>query len=450
MKDRFGFDWSGVAGAPYWSKPQLGRRMFFRHVASAVAGYLLLPGRPLERVARASVSPKATAKNVVFIMMQGAPSHTDTFDLKAGNPFPRSFNPTTYNGLLFPQGLMPHLAGQLDSIALVRSMRAWANVHGLMQQWVQIGRNPAKPTSKISPHIGSVVALELTRKDAILPAFLALNGTPPASSGFLPVADAPFVVTAGGGLPNTSHPDGRDRFAARNAVLQALEAGAVPGEDLGSGPDEMKEWKTRSRSLMYNSDVDRIFNLDPDDKTRYGNTAFGNACVTARNLLRADMGTRFIQITLGSWDYHSNLYAQLIPMAGQFDAGLGALLVDLKADGLLDQTLIVAQGEFGRTVGNLNGNSGRDHFQQQAMLVAGAQVRGGRAIGETDSLGSKTIDPGWSRERDVRAEDIEATIYSALGIDWTTLRQDSRFGRGYEYVPSAGEDLYGPLHELWG
>ena len=322
MKDRFGFDWSGVTGAPYWSKPQLGRRMFFRHVASAVAGYLLLPGRSLERVAKASVLPKGTAKNVVFIMMQGAPSHTDTFDLKAGNPFPRSFNPTTYNGLLFPQGLMPHLAGQLDSIALVRSMRAWANVHGLMQQWVQIGRNPAKPTSKISPHIGSVVALELTRKDAILPAFLALNGTPPASSGFLPVADAPFVVTAGGGLPNTSHPDGRDRFATRNAVLQALEAGAVPGEDLGAGPDEMMEWKTRSRSLMYNSDVDRIFNLDPDDKTRYGNTAFGNACVTARNLLRADMGTRFIQITLGSWDYHSNLYAQLIPMAGQFDAGL--------------------------------------------------------------------------------------------------------------------------------
>jgi hypothetical protein len=370
--------------------------------------------------------------------------------LKAGNPFPRSFNPTTYNGLLFPQGLMPHLAGQLDSIALVRSMRAWANVHGLMQQWVQIGRNPAKPTSKISPHIGSVVALELTRKDAILPAFLALNGTPPASSGFLPVADAPFVVTAGGGLPNTSHPDGRDRFATRNAVLQALEAGAVPGEDLGAGPDEMMEWKTRSRSLMYNSDVDRIFNLDPDDRTRYGNTAFGNACVTARNLLRADMGTRFIQITLGSWDYHSNLYAQLIPMAGQFDAGLSALLADLKTDGLLDQTLIVAQGEFGRTVGNLNGNSGRDHFQQQAMLFAGAQVRGGRAIGETDSLGSKTTNPGWSRERDVRAEDIEATIYSALGIDWTTLRQDSRFGRGYEYVPSAGEDLYGPLHELWG
>ena len=162
-------------------------------------------------------------------MMQGAPSHTDTFDLKAGNPLPSSFNPTTYNGVLFPQGLMPKLADQIDSIALVRSMRAWANVHGLMQQWVQIGRNPATPTSKISPHIGCVVALELTRKDAILPAFLALNGTPPAASGFLPVADAPFVVTAGSGLPNTTHPDGRDRFATRNALLQAIGGGLRAG-----------------------------------------------------------------------------------------------------------------------------------------------------------------------------------------------------------------------------
>ena len=449
MKDHFGYDWSGVTGAPYWSKPQLGRRMFFRHVTSAIGGYLLLDGRPLERVAHAAVSPKATAKNVVFIMMQGAPSHTDTFDLKVGNALPKSYNPTAYNGVMFPQGLMPKLAGQFDSIALVRSMRAWANVHGLMQQWVQIGRNPAVPTSKISPHIGSVVALELSKKGAILPAFLALNGTPPAASGFLPVADAPFVVTAGSGLPNTTHPDGSDRFQTRNALLQSLEAASDLG-DLGSGPDEIAEWKTRSQSLMYNSDVDRIFNLVADDKVRYGNTNFGNACATARNLLRADMGTRFIQITLGSWDYHQNLYAQLTPMAAQFDAGLAALLSDLRTDGLLDQTLIVAQGEFGRTVGNLNGNAGRDHFQQQAMLFAGAGIRGGRAIGSTDDLGATTVDPGWSRQRDVRPEDVEATIYSALGIDWTTLRQDSRFGRGYEYVPSASQDLYGPLNELWG
>src|SRR5439155_395680 len=141
MKDRFGFDWSKIQGAPYWKKPMLGRRMFFRHVASAVGGYFLLPTRPMETIAKASVSTKNTAKNVIFIMMAGAPSHTDTFDLKEGPWTPASFNPTSYNGLRFPQGLMPTLATQLDSIALLRSVYAWAGVHGLMQAWVQIGRN---------------------------------------------------------------------------------------------------------------------------------------------------------------------------------------------------------------------------------------------------------------------------------------------------------------------
>ena len=75
--------------------------------------------------------------------------------------------------------------------------------------------------------------------------------------------------------------------------------------------------------------------------------------------------------------------------------------------------------------------------------------RAARAIGSSDLNGRFTAEPGWVRDRDVRAEDIEATIYSALGIDWTTLRKDNRFGRGFEYVPSADQDLYGPVHELW-
>src|SRR5438045_8914113 len=114
MKDRFGFDWSNIQGRPYWSKPMLGRRMFFRHVASALGGYLLPPARPLETIAKAAVTTKNTAKNVIFIMMAGAPSHTDTFDLKEGPWTPSSYAPTSYNGVRFPQGLFPTLAAQFD------------------------------------------------------------------------------------------------------------------------------------------------------------------------------------------------------------------------------------------------------------------------------------------------------------------------------------------------
>jgi len=347
---------------------------------------------------------------------------------------------------------MPKLADQINSLALLRSVRAWANVHGLMQSWVQIGRSPAAPTAKISPHIGSIVSLELTRKDAILPTFMALNGTPRAASGFLPVAHAPFLLTAGEGLPNTSHPDGSDRYNSRMALLKDSEGIAMPAGRLGSGPDELAEWKLRSQMLMYNSSIDRIFVLNGADKRRYGNSDFGNACLTARNLLSANLGTRFIQITFGSWDHHSGLYQKLVPMAADFDSGLSALMTDLKASGTFNETLIVAQGEFGRSVGPLNGGQGRDHYPQQTVLFAGGGTQGGRAIGATDDMGAQTAEFGWSRNRDVRSEDIEATIYSALGIDWTKLLRDNRFGKGYEYVPSAsgGDDLYGPVHELWG
>src|SRR5688572_22766684 len=133
MKDRFGFDWSQRQGTPFWAKPELGRRMFFRHLASAMGGYFLLPGRPMETVARAAPATKNRAKNCVFILLQGAPSHVDTFDLKEGPWLPARFNPTSYGNIRFPQGLMPKLAEQLDSVALLRSVRAWAGVHGLMQ-----------------------------------------------------------------------------------------------------------------------------------------------------------------------------------------------------------------------------------------------------------------------------------------------------------------------------
>jgi Protein of unknown function (DUF1501) len=452
-KDRFGFDWSKIQGAPFWSRPQLGRRMFFRHVASAVSGYFLLPTRPMETIARAQVATKNTAKNVIFILMAGAPSHTDTFDLKEGPWTPSTFNPTSYGDVRWPQGLMPQLATQLDSVALLRSVYAWAGVHGLMQTWVQIGRNPASALSKVAPHIGSVVSLEMTKPGQTLPAFVALNGQTAAGSGYLATNNAPFQVNAGSALPNTSHRDGTTRFEARYGLLQDIDTETRYFNDIGPGPGEMAAWNLKARLLMYNSSVDNIFNFNQAEKNRYGNSGFGNACITARNLLQANLGTRFIQITFGSWDHHVAIYApnaQLIPMATQFDNGLATLIADLKSSGLLDQTLIIAQGEFGRTVGPPNSNGGRDHLQQQAALFAGGGIRGGRPVGSTNPTGGDTADPGWSRNRYVRPEDIEATIYSALGIDWTTVRHDDPLGRGFEYVPFSEEDLYGPVHELWG
>lgn len=454
-KNRFGIDWSKVQGTQFWRRPQLNRRMFFRNAATAVGGYWLMPGRPMETVAKGAGTPIGTAKNCIFILLAGAPSHTDTFDLKEGPWTPAFFNPTSYGDIRFPQGLMPKLAGQMDSIALVRSVRAWATAHGIAQDWLQIGRNPVSGLSKIAPHIGSVVSVELSSssRQHVLPTFISLNTGQGRGEGYLPPENAPFYVSPnGGGLPNTRHPDGPDALDRRYGMLQDIDAEWRSTPARGGNTDEVVKFNIAARQLMYNGDVDKIFNFDQNTRNAYGNTSFGNACVTARNLLRADMGTRFIQITLGGWDHHVNIYqpnTNLQAMTKQLDAGLGQLMQDLKDDGTFDQTLFVVVGEFGRTVGALNQTNGRDHHPQQSALLAGAKISGGKAIGVTDSLGAAINDPGWSAQREVRAEDLEATIYSALGIDWTKIRRDDPFGRGFEYVPQTGPVQYYPINELW-
>src|SRR2546423_2739617 len=160
-KNRFGAKVPASGGSQFWRRPQIGRRMFFRHVATALSGYVLLPTRPMETIARAAGSPIGTAKNCIFILLTGAPSHTDTFDLKEGPWTPSFMAPATFGDVRFPQGLMPKIADQLDSVAFLRNIRAWNTAHPLAQTWVQIGRNPVSGLAKIAPHIGSVVAMEL-------------------------------------------------------------------------------------------------------------------------------------------------------------------------------------------------------------------------------------------------------------------------------------------------
>jgi hypothetical protein len=459
MKDRFGFDWTNVAGTHFWKRPQLGRRLFFRHLASAIGGYFLMPSRPMETVAHAKASPMGTAKNCIFILMGGAPSHVDTFDLKEGPWLPAATNPTSYDDIRWPQGLLPKLADQLDSIAFVRSIKPWAAVHGLAQTWLQIGRNPTSAMARIAPHIGSIASLELGGPAAsrLLPAFVSLNATTGPGEGYFSPDHAPFYVTpGGGGLGNTAHRDGQAVFERRFGLLTQLDGPMRESGELGAAVEQMEAFNLGARRMMYNPTINGVFTFDAAERARYGNTGFGNACITARNLLRANLGTRFIQITIGGWDNHAGIYTGALnpsnqnSLGHQFDNGLGTLIADLRNDNLLDDTLIVAMGEFGRTVGPLNAGAGRDHHVQQSALFAGGRIRGKRAVGSTDDVGRFTADPGWSRERDIRTEDVEATIYSALGIDWTKILRDDPTGRGFEYVPFADRDLYGPVHELWG
>lgn len=445
------------------------RRRFLQIAGTGlVASYfadVLSPSILQARTVAPNISLRNTAKNCIFIFLGGAPSNIDTWDLKEGAWTPPDFAPADFNGgnVRFPQGLLPKTAEHLNQLSFVRSGLAWAAVHQLGQVWAQIARNPTGATGAIAPHIGAVVSLEAqvsrTPSD-VLPGFIALNSNGIPSSGYLPATYAPFPVTpTATGLATINHPDGASRLTDRWNFLHQLDVARTSGA-LGKATLDANDFYTQSKALMDAPGINNLFSFTTGDHTKYGSTSFGDALIIARNLVGARRGTRFVQVTFGGWDHHTNIYgktgASLYSQMASFDPAFGALLTDLQATAgsapgrtLLDETLVLIVSEFGRTVGALNNQGGRDHNLRMTTVWAGGGVRGGTVIGKTDATGGAVVDYGWSQNRDIRPEDVTSTMYSALGIDYTTVRHDDPLHRGFEYVPFAKDGTYKPVEELF-
>lgn len=456
-----------VSGATPVTGPDLSRRGFLQVGASGlVASWFLKSPASAWAAEAAAVTTRNTARNVIFVFLPGAPSQVDTWDLKEGAWTPPDFAPAGFGGgLRFPAGLMPNLANHLSDLAIVRSMKSAALVHGLGQTWLQIARNPTGATGSVAPNIGSVAALELEGQrgvEDVLPAFLSLN-TPAGLSGagYFPSTFAPFVVQpASAGLASLTHPDGAARLATRWADLQQLDAALRTGQPLGKDAADAVNFYNQAKVLVDTPAVNDLFKFTAADSQRYGNSSFGNGCLVAKQLLAGGRGARFVMVSVGGWDMHANIYAKtgtsLYSQVGQLDPALASLIADLKATPgkaagktLFDETLVVAAGEFGRTVGNLNGQEGRDHFAVYSAVFAGGGVKGGQVIGATDAAGAAIVDSGVTGRTELRAEDLACTVYSALGIDWTTTRRDDPLGRGFEYVPNAAAGAYAPIDRLF-
>jgi hypothetical protein len=447
----------------YFRRPHWTRRNFFKVLGAGVTGAYLTREAKAATCSSQSVTTLNKAQNVIFILMAGAPSHVDTFDFKMTNGVtPAAANPATINGIFWPTGIFPKLSTQLGDISIVRSLQAHALVHSLGQTWVQIGRNPAAALGNIAPNIGSIVALEKagTRKASdVLPTFLGLNSDGAVGSGYLDASFAPFKYNPSqGGLPDTTNGFGQARFQEMLSTLHTEDDPLRNNSPLGKPAEDMNGFYESAQSLMYNPQVQSVFTYSSADSARYGNSSFGNSLVIAKQALAANMGTRFVQVTVGGWDMHVNIYGpnfqvtqgnNIFTLGNSFDSAVSALISDLKGAGLLDSTLVVAMGEFGRTP-NFTAAMGRDHFPVQFAMFAGGGVTGGKVIGKTSSDGSTIVDPGWSQNRAVNPEDIEATIYSALGINWTNICYNDPFHRGFEYVPqSNGPNYWLPINELF-
>ena len=449
-------------GSPFWSDG-LSRRHFVKIAGTGVVMSFfadVLSPSLLYGAKTSNATLHNTAKNCILVFLSGGPSNVDMWDLKEGAWTPTDFAPTTVGEFRWPQGLLPKMTDHLNRISIIRTAMAWAAVHPLAQKWAQIARNPSGATGNIAPHLGAVVSMETqksrTVKD-VLPGFIALNGTM-AGSGYFPAEHAPFNVTASTtGLASLSHPDGSQRLSDRWNLIQSID-GVRATAELGKDASDMANFYDAAKVLIDTPNINQVFSFTQDERARYGGNTFGDSLLVARNVVASDRGARFVQVTFTGWDHHNNIYGKtgnsLYTQCKSLDDGMGALLGDLATTPgstgkmLLDETLVVIIGEFGRTTGPLTANGGRDHDLRMSAVFGGGGIRGGHAMGTTDATGQNAVDYG-SFQRDVKPEDIAATIYSALGIDYTIVRPDDPLGRGFEYVPFAKEGEYGPVNELF-
>ena len=418
------------------------------------------------------VTPRGTARNVIFFEISGAISHVESFDFKENPGTPKDLDVRQVGPDLYLSHLLfPRLAKQMDKIAVVRSLLSHEEVHFRGQYYLQTGRQLNLAFAREIPAIGSVIASELEprrREGDTFPIYMSFNLTksfPGAlSTGFLhprfSVVDInPESAVKGMALDEKALALLEERWRLLSR-LRELERPRVMkmGREM-AGYENFYETAYR---LLSDERWPAAFQITEEDRKRYGNTAVGISAALARNVLLQDAGTHYIHICHPGWDHHVQIWdrgaaSNHYMLCAEFDPAFSSLLDDLSrirsrndsTKTLLDETLVVAMSEFGRTPGALNNMAGRDHYNKCfPALFAGAGVKGGLVLGRTDGVGAQCIETGWHRKEQPRIENVVATIYSALGIDWSKEIRDTPSGRAYPYVDALGPNGWIPTDEI--
>lgn len=441
--------------------PILSRRHFFRVGAATVSGFYLVPMvRPANVETTENVTPRGSAEFCIFVFLAGAPSQLDTFDIKEGKWTPPDFDIRTIKpGIRMPYALFPNLSAQIEHITISRSMEAWESAHSRAQYYLQVGHQFSPARRNEMPSIGAVVAMELDKRrkaSDFLPPFIAMNfGTLLIRQGCLPYEFGPLPIEMKQGTEFLMDDREKQAFERRWKLHRQLE----DARECQEPTSEFDALYGSALSMMTAPGLAKVFTIPSVDKVRYGSSTLGDSCVLARNLVQTNAGTRYIAIQQGGWDLHANMYdpkgMNHYKLCHEFDQAVGTLIADLAAskceDGrtLLDKTLIVCMGEFGRTGGDLTVNQGRDHNRSAfSALFAGGGVKGGRAFGVTDSNGVKVVSPEWDEKRSIYPEDVLITIYSALGINWSKKITNTPSGRAFEYVEHQSGTNYVGFREI--
>ncbi len=427
------------------------RREILRIGSLAFLGLGLDDWLRLRAAAGAQTAQSASVKNCILIWLAGGPSHLDTFDPKPGAAADvrGEFKPidTSVPGLQISE-VFPNLAKVMNKVTLIRSMTSPESDHARAAHHLMTGYRPSP--ALVYPGYGSVVSKTREAARSALPPYVAVPDPPLfASSGYLSPAYDPFSVASDPNAPgfrvrNLTPPDRLtlERLMRRRDMVRKLDAFSqdVPPTPLTTSRDQFSE---SAYSLMTSSAAQAAFKIgdeSPSTRDRYGRTTFGQSCLLARRLIEA--GVSFITVNdrgtaqLG-WDTHvQNFRTIKDTLAPPLDKGVSALLGDLADRRLLDHTLVVMMGEFGRTP-KINRNAGRDHHgRANSVLMFGAGVPAGLVLGRTDQSGDSPT------ERPVTPADLASVLYQRLGIDPET-KYTAPDGRPIRLV-----DIANPPREL--
>ncbi len=352
--------------------------------------------------------------------MDGGPSHVETFD-------PKPDAPAEFRGDLGAIGTcvagiqvsekFPRVAELMQHGAIVRSMSTGEADHGRARIYVHTGYRPGAG-GIIYPGLGSTVSAELLRPDSPLPNFV-VTGEPLnkhdviRDPGYRGPRHQPLVLAdLSKGLENVTPATSPEEFERRTRLLGKLEdqfarttqAPAAQAHEAGLA-GALRLMRSERRDVF---DLDR----EPEPARRaYGDTDFGRGCLLARRLVEA--GVAFVEVYLSNWDSHTRTVAeQTRNLMTQADLGMSALVRDLQDRRLLESTLVIWMGEFGRTP-RINTNGGRDHHSKAwSTVLFGGGIRGGQVIGATDRTGTEVA------ERPISVVDFMATVCHLLGIDY--------------------------------
>ncbi|HEY7326392.1 MAG TPA: DUF1501 domain-containing protein [Gemmataceae bacterium] len=434
------------------------RRDWLRLSAAGIAGWSMSGW--LSSLATAAAADPKTHHSCILLWMNGGPSQMDTFDLKPGHANGGPFREisTTVPGIKISEHL-PQLARHMDQLALVRSMTSKDGDHGGASYYAHAGYSQRGPIQY--PTLGAMVAKEAAAETADLPPFVSIApvrrlSTAAHSPGFLGPRYAPLMV--GEAASNYGAATQEDAIANSLRVPNLTPHSGVAGKQLEGRlrlvqqmqdefAAEHPSMAARSHQTAFQravrlmrTDAARAFDLDTEParlRDAYGRNQFGQGCLLARRLV--ERGVPFVEVSLGGtggfeWDTHVNNFETVRELSQVLDPAWATLMDDLKARGLLETTLIVWMGEFGRTP-TINGSKGRDHFPNAwTAVLGGGGIKGGQVVGKT-SAGGETIE-----QRPVSVPDLLATVCLALGIDPRKSNQ-SNVGRPISIVDKAASPL---------